>query len=38
MEFGGHRLDGVRRDWVPTGGTETPAFSRLSAVATKHHF
>jgi hypothetical protein len=37
MEFGGHRRDGVRRDWSPARGTETP-FHRLSALAAKHHF
>jgi hypothetical protein len=38
LEFDGHRRDGVRRNWSPAGGTETPAFRRLSAMATKHHF
>ncbi len=37
MEFGGHRGDGLRRDWSPARGTETP-FRRLSAMAAKHHF
>ncbi len=37
MEFGGQRLDGIRRDGSTTGGTETPAFDPLAAVATKHH-
>jgi hypothetical protein len=38
MAPGAGGRDGIRRDGSTTGGAETPAVDRISAVATKCHF